>query len=143
MADVTIDTHELRAYTVHLQQATLGMARDIHQVVSKGARNIKEQLKSELEASTHFAKAAKAVSYDLVDGGFAAEIGATRGTPGSLAVVAYFAGSHPYRGGRQWSLVVGHGPGGGGTVADPRGALDKEAPAFERALLDVVERRLS
>ena len=50
------------------------------------------------------------------------EVGPRKGKPGSIANIAYFGGAN----------------GGGGTVPDPRGALEAEAPRFEKALTDLV-----
>jgi hypothetical protein len=64
------------------------------------------------------------VNYDLeTDGGeLVAEIGPDKDLSGNLANIAYFG---------TWK--------GGGTVPDPVGALEAEAPNFEKALGDLVE----
>ena len=126
---IRIDASELTALAADLGRVPLKVAREIPAVVMKGAMNIKDQLREDLAGSTHFKGVARAVGFDVLDGGFAAEIGPSSeaGSPGNLANIAYFGGSH----------------GGGGTVADPRVALDAEAPQFESALAAVVAKALS
>ena len=91
-------------------------------VVTKGAVNIRAQLKGEASASSHF-RLASQISYDLRFGftGIEAEVGPEKRGAGNLANIAYFGGSH----------------GGGGTLPDPRGALDAETPKFIKALEDL------
>ena len=126
---IRIDTSELTALAADLGRVPLKVAREIPAVVTKGAMNIKDQLRSDLAGSIHFKGASRSVGFDVLDGGFAAEIGPSSeaGSPGNIANIAYFGGSH----------------GGGGTVADPRIALDAEAPKFESALAAVVAKALS
>ena len=125
MTGISFDASEVRALATDLGKVPLKVARAVPAVVSKGALNIKNQLREEMASSKHFRGAAHAVGYDILDGGFAAEIGpsAEAGSPGSLANLAYFGGSN----------------GGGGTVPDPRGALEAEVSSFEKALLDLAE----
>ena len=121
---IRIDTSELTALAADLGRVPLKVAREIPAVVTKGALNIKDQLRSDLAGSQHFKGASHTVGFDLLDGGFAAEIGPSSeaGSPGNIANIAYFGGSQ----------------GGGGSVADPRVALEAEAEKFETALADVV-----
>lgn len=100
---------------------------DARQVISKGALNIKQQLQAEAAGSRHFGKIARAVSYDLNDraGSVEAVVGYDKGSPGSLANIAIFGGSR-----------------GGGTVPDPMGALEKEAPNTAEHLLALLARHL-
>ena len=110
-----------------LRRADQKVAKQARAVVSKGALNVKNQLRSDLAASPHFSAAAHTVSYDIKASTslIEAEIGAvTEGrTVGDLAHLAYFGGAH----------------GGGGTVPDPQEALAAEEPAFIDALIDLVE----
>ena len=111
--------------------------REVRQVVSKGALNIKKQLISEAQGSQSFGRIAATINYDTkVDGNSAeAEIGPNKGVatpwgsrrgsrPGSdgsaasLAGFAYFGGSR----------------GGGATLPDPLLALEAEEPNFIAAL---------
>jgi len=125
---VNFDASEVRQFAADLTRASMKVAQGTPAVVSKGALNIKKQLAQELTRSAHFKGAAHTVSYDLLDGGFAAEIGPSSesGSPGNLANLAYFGGSN----------------GGGGTVADPREALTAEGERFIKALADLAERSI-
>ena len=101
---------------------------EVSKVIERGANNIKRQLRDEMGQSRHFKQVAQAISYDMRSGGafgggfVEAEIGPTKGSPGSLANIAYFGTSR-----------------GGGTVADPRGALEAEMPNLEKFLGDFAE----
>lgn len=118
---------DVRAFALALEGSARATERQVEQVVSRGALNIRRQLQREMRGSRHFSPVARAISYDLrsvgaFGGGVVeAEIGPERGSPGSLANIAYFGTSR-----------------GGGTVPDPRGALDAEAPRYLRALADLV-----
>ena len=122
---IRVDDSELRRLADDLGKAPMRVARGIPAVVVKGAMNVKDQLRDEMGASEHFSGAAHTVGFDVLDGGFAAEIGPSSeaGSPGNLANLAYFGGSN----------------GGGGTVPDPVGALAAEAPGFLKALADLAE----
>lgn len=120
---VSVDVSELRTLATDLQRVPDKVQRGVRPVVSKGALNIKQQLAAEMGGSTHFGQIKRAISYDIkVDGGgVAAEIGPRKGSPGSLANIAYFGGA-----------------GGGGTVPDPSGALLAESDKFESALSELL-----
>lgn len=126
---ISIDDSELRAYAADLTAAGSGMAARVRPVVEKGAINIKNQLRREAQASRHFKGMARAIGYDMhtLDafgvGVIEAEIGPSSeaGSPGNLANIAIFGTSR-----------------GGGTVPDPQGALDAEAPRFTKALEDLL-----
>ena len=115
-----IDASEVRSLAEDFRRVPPMLARQAKPVVSRGAVNIKNQLRDEMGRSVHF-RAADSITYDLVDGGYGAEIGPTKTGAGPIANIAYFGGSN----------------GGGGTVPDPRGALDAEAPRFAQALSDL------
>ena len=80
-----------------------------------------------MASSRHFGQVASAISYDLQDraGSVEAVIGPTKGSPGSLGNIAYFGTSR-----------------GGGTVPDPMGALEKEAPSTAEHLLALLASHL-
>lgn len=120
MDGFTIDASEARALAEDFRRVPDQLARHAKPIVEKGASNIKDQLRDEMGRSRHF-RAAKSITYDLLDGGYTAEIGPTKTGAGPIANIAYFGGSN----------------GGGGTVPDPRGALDAEAPRFAQALSDL------
>lgn len=100
---------------------------DARQVLSKAGVNIKRQLVAEMGASRHFGQVASAISYEIQERAGSVELvaGPTKGSPGSLANIAYFGTSR-----------------GGGTVPDPRGALDAETPTASSYLLDLLARHL-
>ncbi len=119
-----IDTSELDRLAAELGQAPAKVAKGIAPVVRKGSLNIKNQLTEEMRGSRSFKGAADMSFETKASGdGFEAEIGprSDPGRAGNLANIAYFGGAT-----------------GGGTVPDPRGALDDEAPRFVKALEDIV-----
>lgn len=123
-ARASIDTSELRALSVDLHDAPLRAVLKVRPPLFKAAMQIKDQLTREMRESTHFKGVAGkgAIDFDVDAAGLSAEIGPKTGGPGSLANIAYFGGSR-----------------GGGTVPDPQGALDAEAPKFEKAIADILE----
>ena len=121
MASFQIDASEVRALAEDFRRVPDQLARHAKPIVEKGANNIKDQLREEMGRSRHFFKAAKSITYDILDGGYTAEIGPTKTGAGPIANIAYFGGSN----------------GGGGTVPDPRGALEAEAPRFANALSEL------
>ena len=116
--EVSVDDAGLSA---SLGRIPARLVADVYAVVTKGALNIKEAMREDAEASTHFRKVAQAISFDQV--GLSATIGPEKRRAGNLANIAYFGGAH----------------GGGGTVRDPQRAADEEAPRFEKALLRVID----
>ena len=125
MPEISIDAHEVRELAVDFTRVPGELARHAIPVLSKGALNIKNQMRESFEASGNagFRHVGRTVSYDLTTEGneYSAEIGPTK-PEGALANVAIFGT-----------------PRGGGTVADPREALEAEAPRFEKALADLAE----
>ena len=123
---VTIDTTDLATLSADLTKAGAVAKRELRPILSKGALNIKKQLKKEMFASRHFKGTGSAISYDIKADGTSliADIGPSseEGSPGNLANIAYFGTSR-----------------GGGTVPDPKGALEAEAPNLEKYLLDLVD----
>lgn len=130
MAGISLDTSELNALAADLTAAGSGIAAKVRPVVIKGAVNVKNQLRAEMRSSTHFKGAASSIDFSMTNakvfgvGIIEAEIGPRTGpggVPGDLAHIGYFGTSR-----------------GGGTVPDPQGALDAEAPGFEKALGDIL-----
>ena len=115
MAEIDIDMSEVRELAADLRAVDSRLVRHVKPILVRGALNIKNQLRSEMRKSTHFAPVARGISYDdtSTPGEYSYEIGPEKGAPGSLANIAYFGGG-----------VMS----GGGTVPDPRGALEVEAP---------------
>ena len=141
---IDFDTSELRALSADLTKAGTQIDGKVLPVLKMGAGKIKAQMRQEMAASKHFGQAAPTIGYDIHGGDFfgvgviEAEIGPDKtmvsgnagqdrygnigpATPGGIANLAYFGGSR-----------------GGGTVADPVGALNAEAPRFEAALLKIL-----
>lgn len=124
----SFDASEVRVLSADLRSAPTRAVLAARPVIFKGATKIKEQMRSEMAASTYFKGAAGAIDFDLDAAGLTAEIGpkvgpGQRGGLGGIAYgTAYFGGSR-----------------GGGTVPDPQGALDAEAPNVEKALADLME----
>lgn len=121
------DVSELRKLASDLSNAPKLVRSEARGVMAKAALNIKNQMRDEVARSRHF-RFAHTVSYDLKVGGdtIEAEIGPETGGVGSLAGLAYFGGVN----------------GGGGTVPDPQGALDAEAPNVEKYLDALVAKAL-
>jgi len=117
------DVSGLTAFTADLRALPEYARNDARQVLAKAGVNIKRQLQAEMSASQHFGQVARAISYEITDRAGSIELvaGPTKGSPGSLANIAYFGGSR-----------------GGGTVPDPRGALEAETPTASRYLLDLL-----
>lgn len=129
MAGFSIDASEVRQLAADMTRIPERLNRWVIPVLERGASNIKGQLREEMGASTHFKGAVRSIGYDVLYGGFGdtgtyeVEIGPSSedGSPGNLANIAYFGTSR-----------------GGGTVPDPVGALNAEAPKFEKALADLM-----
>ena len=126
MPEISVDAHELRSFAVDMTRMPGVLSRHAVPVLSRGALNIKRQMAADFEASGNagFRHVGRTVSYDLTTDSateLSAEIGPDKPS-GALANVAVFGTSR-----------------GGGTVPDPREALDAEAPRFEKAIGDLVE----
>lgn len=121
MAD-SFDVTEVRRLTADLENAARTVERPVRDVVSRGALNIKRQMVAEMGSSPSFKGTARSISYDMRGNRYYTEalIGPKvgPGESGGLASIAYYGSST-----------------GGGTVADPQGALAAETPRFEAALL--------
>ena len=123
---VDADTSELRQFATDLGNAPAEVALEVREIVQRGALSIKRQLITEMGASRSFKGVASSMSYETtIDAdGIEALIGPDKDKGGgALANIAYFGGSR-----------------GGGTVPDPQGALDAEAPIVERFIADVLEK---
>ena len=95
--------------------------------MERGAVNIKKGMRDEIAGSAWFYRAASDVTYDRRRSvsSLEYEIGPSSdgGRPGDLAALAYFGGSN----------------GGGGTLPDPSGHLDREEPALVENIARVLE----
>jgi len=125
---ITFDSSDLGALSADLTKAGDEVQSKAYGVVSRGAVQIKAQLRMEMYASKYFHGIGSSISYDIHGGDMfgvgviEAEIGPTTdpGSAGNLANIAYFGSSR-----------------GGGTVPDPVGALNAELPRFEAALAKI------
>lgn len=129
MADISFDVSEVRTFAADMTRIPPELSKRAAPILAKGALNIKEQLRQEMSASASFGFLARSITYDLDTDGerMEAEIGPVKTSGGKTghhkgANIAYFG---------TWK--------GGGTVPDPRGALEAEAPAFERELAALAE----
>lgn len=120
-----IDMSEVRELAADMRQVDGALTRWLRPVVVKAGVNIKAQLREEASASRHFKGFAPGITYDEIDGGMGVEVGPEKGAPGSLGNIAYFGTSR-----------------GGGTVPDPRGAMEAEAGPFIESLADIAGRLL-
>lgn len=133
MGDWTvIGARELSRDLAHAADA---MKPEAARVVQQGALRIKQGMQRDANASRHFsggggkgAPLAASISYELADGGLAAEIGPVNApgntkTGGELANIAYIGTSR-----------------GGGTL-DLTGPLNAEAPAILEHLQRIAEGR--
>ena len=120
-------TAQIDAFAADLRALPEHARGDARQVMAKAGVNIKRQLVAEMSGSRHFGQIARAISYEIQDRAGSIELvaGPVKGSPGSLANIAYWGGSR-----------------GGGTVPDPKGALDAEAPVASAYLLDLLARHL-
>lgn len=127
MTGFKIDATELRTLSADMRQMPEQLHHQTAAALHTSALAIKKDLRAKMAASKHFKGVARGISYDVRSAGFGvtgvleAEIGPTKGSPGSLANIAYFGSSR-----------------GGGTVEDPQAALDREAPNFEKELADLI-----
>lgn len=121
--DEGFDTTEWDEFIVDLGAWPEYTRRASRAVIEHGAFNVTSQLRTEMRASEHFGQIAAAISYDIIDRATAIEalIGPVKGSPGSLANIAYFGTSR-----------------GGGTVPEPYEALLAEIPATASYLADQV-----
>jgi hypothetical protein len=126
---VDFDVSELRKFATDLGDAPAEVALEVRAIIQHGSLNIKKQLISEMAASEHFKGAASSITYDTVIGtdGIEAQIGPDKSRGGgALANIAYFGTSR-----------------GGGTVPDPKGALEAEVPNVEKFIADAIEKAVS
>lgn len=126
MSEVTVDVSELVALGRDLSKAGDDLMGKVRPVVSRGALNVKNGMREDMQGSRHFGQVAASISYEMSGNAVTsqAEVGpVTEGqTVGDLAHFAYFGGAN----------------GGGGSVRDPQAVLDEEEPRFVKAIEDVV-----
>lgn len=121
------DSSEMRAFSTDIARAATGIPEKVRAVVKHGAVNIKATMQIDMDASPHFKRVSDDISFDMIEGDdeVAAEVGPVVGRgkkhAGGLAHIAYF----------------GAPDGGGGSVRDPKAALDEEEPRMVAALADL------
>lgn len=128
MGSAEIDTSEIRQWSRDVTVAVGRLPGQVRASVFRGAMQIKTQLRAEMGTSESFRGVVNSIDFDILGNAAFSEarIGPKSGpggVPGDLAHIAYWGGSR----------------GGGGTVPDPQGALDAEAPKFEKAVADILE----
>lgn len=117
-------TDSLREFAADMRRAADSALPEAARIIKRGAVNIKNQMRQDAQGHRHFTRLGPSIGFDITDGrGLVAEIGPTKGV---LAGIAYFGSSRP----------------GGATVADPKIALDAEAPVVERLIGDAAMRSL-
>ena len=113
MADISVDMSEIRSLAADMTAVDGRLKRHLIPTVRKAGVNVKNQMQSEASQSRHF-RFAHLISFDEIDGGYGVEVGPEPVGAGKLENIAYFGGVN----------------GGGGTVPDPRGALEAESARF-------------
>lgn len=118
MADESL--HEL---ATSFRAAASRILPELRQVVSRGSLNVKNRMRQDAQGHRHFPRLGMSISYDINSGpGFVeGEIGPGEGV---LAGIAYFGSSKP----------------GGGTVADPRIAMEAEERPFAENIAAAAQR---
>lgn len=119
MVDSSIEgLRELSAYLGRIASAALP---EVDKIAKRGAQQIKNEMVSDAQSSTHFRSIARSISYDRATaaGQVAYEVGPDKSRGGSLGNIAYFGGAN----------------GGGGTL-DIDAPLKAEEPRFMKALDD-------
>jgi hypothetical protein len=121
---VSIEVEGLAPLAADMRAATDRLRKDIGQVVSKGALNIKQQIRNDFRASSYFGKTGivSTIKYNRKDTADSIE-----------AEIAPYL-DNDGTGGLTGIAIHGGSRGGGGTVADPIHALQAEAPNFTEAL---------
>lgn len=106
---------DLRALVGDLQQEPARAQKEVRDVINRGGLEIKKRMQDEMGRSRSFRPVAASIDYDEIGGADnpGVEVGpnAATGRAAPLAGIAYFGGAR----------------GGGGTVPDPRQALEDEA----------------
>lgn len=120
-----IDASELGQLAADFTNAPAAAIPKVKGIVSKGALNVKNQLKADAQQSTHFKQLAASIGYDLVsdDDGIEASIYPDKERNAAAGLLGAYWG---------WSR------GGGGTLPDPVIALRNEEPRFVENIAQAV-----
>lgn len=122
---ISIDTSQVRNLVADLGKLDDNVSHEVPKIVTRGAVNIKKDMQEAMKKTSDggFRYVATQIFFDELDDGLTAEIGPEkygRGD-GSLANIAYFGTSK-----------------GGGTIEDPKFALERETPNFIRELEKII-----
>ena len=117
------DFSEVRALAVEMNANAKATPRKVRGVVSKGLSNIKDDMRAAAAKSAHFKQIGPTITYEMVGDAEGVVGPVTAFRAARIENIAYFGSSRA----------------GGGTVEDPRAALDRETPEFERWLGDLGE----
>lgn len=123
---MSADFSELRELSADFGRATSGVLDEVDKTVKKAAQNLKEDYRSQAEASS-FRGMSRSFSYDrlLRIGKVSYEVGPDKSrTGGPLGNLFFFGGAH-----------------GGGGTGDLDGPLADEEPRLTSALGDILEDR--
>ena len=92
MSDITIDASELTAFGRRVAAAHAMASVKVAQAVKKGAQNVKNSIRDDLNGSGNKAFRSIPITYTVSEtpGRITAEIGPTKGGAGSLANIAFF-----------------------------------------------------
>lgn len=122
---MSVDVSEVRAFAADVTRMPGELSRHLTPTLMRGGVQIKESMRSDLEASSNggIRAVGRTVSFDLNAGSGFMEVEVGPEKPdGALANIAYFGTSR-----------------GGGHTRDPAERLEEEAERFEKALGDIVE----
>ena len=124
---VSLDMSELRSFAADLEKAPIVAVVKARTAVQESGKRIQKQMRADMASSVSFGAMARSISAEATDGGLGVEVGPAKKSGGSRGLgfganIAYFGGAR----------------GGGGTVADPKTALDAEIPNFEAQLADIL-----
>lgn len=122
--NLDIDVEGARELADDLDSIPGELRKEVRKVVSKGALNIKNDLRREARSAGTYRHFHRAIDYDMV-GDLEAEIGPDKGrVQGALGNILYFGTSK------------------NAPVLDLNGPLNREEPRFELALIQAVEKLL-
>jgi hypothetical protein len=117
---VNIDASEVHRLAEDLAQVPVEKLPEVRKSLSKGALNIKNDMRDEAKSSGHYKHFSRSISYDL--DGLEAEIGPDKDkTQGALGNILYFGTSK------------------NAPVLDLFGPAERELPKFAKALGDLGE----
>lgn len=118
----TVDTSQLDTLAADLAEIPDDTLPKFKRVVSRGALNVKNDLRADASGGVSYRHFPRSIDYDITDGGLGAEIGPNKDQiQGALGNLLYFGTSKT------------------GPVLDINGPLHKEEPRLLDAIADVAE----